>query len=243
MAWSSEDISTHVNCCNALNDIKDEAFSFISRNRDVTEYDVKLFILNKFKEHDLNTNSGPIVAFNSSASDMHYMPKKKSKKLEENTLIMIDLWARFSGGRQPYSDITWMAYTGKLSKEQLDVCNLVFNARDVCVRYLQRKLTSGVIPTGRELDIVTRRVIADKGYAKAFKHTTGHSIGYNSPHGIYAPLKKTNCNPLKVNMGYTIEPGIYLKSFGARSEIDFYITSDKKLVITTKVQKELVKLG
>ena len=242
MVWSKEDINSHVSCCNVLDKIKDEAFKFISKGN-VSERDVQLFILDKFKEYGLKTTQRPIVAFNSSAADFHYAPKKDSRQLEENTLIMIDIWARFNKGRKPYSDITWMGYTGELSKEQLNVCNLVFAARDGCVTYLKRRLAAGVIPTGKELDVITRKIIFDKGYGKYFLHSTGHSIGFNSPHGIYGALRRTNDKPLFVNLGYTIEPGIYLKGkFGVRSEIDFYITSDKKLVITTPVQTGLIKI-
>ena len=168
MVWSKEDIRNHVKCCNVLDKIKTEAFNFISRNHDVTEYDVQLFILDRYKYYGLKTNLRPIVAFNASAANMHYTPKKKSKRLEKNTLIMIDIWARFSFGRQPYSDITWMAYTGELSKEKKIVCNMVFSARDGCVNYLKKKLSSGVIPTGKELDAFTRKIISDKGYGKYF---------------------------------------------------------------------------
>ena len=243
MVWSKEDINNHISCCSVLDRIKTETFDFISKNKNTTERDVQLFILDKFKEHNLKTTSRPIVAFNSSGEDFHYSPKKNSRKLETNTLIMIDIWARFNKKRQPYSDITWMGYTGVLSKEQSLVCNLVFLARDGCVNYLKKQLAKGRIPKGKELDSVTRKIIADKGYGKYFLHSTGHSIGYSSPHGIYGALRRTNNKPLFVNLGYTIEPGIYLKGkFGVRSEIDFYITKDLKLVLTTPVQKEVVKL-
>jgi Xaa-Pro aminopeptidase len=44
-------------------------------------------------------------------------------------------------------------------------------------------------------------------------------------------------------VGYTIEPGIYLKNkFGVRSEIDFYINEKNRVVITTKVQREILKV-
>lgn len=41
-------------------------------------------------------------------------------------------------------------------------------------------------------------------------------------------------------MPFTIEPGIYLKNFGVRSEIDAYIDCNKKLIITTEAQKGIV---
>ena len=60
---------------------------------------------------------------------------------------------------------------------------------------------------------------------------------YNyNPRRIYPK----NHRPIKINIGYTIEPGVYLAGkFGARSEINFYIDKNWQLVITTPVQKKL----
>ncbi|MEK6887140.1 MAG: M24 family metallopeptidase, partial [Nanoarchaeota archaeon] len=54
-------------------------------------------------------------------------------------------------------------------------------------------------------------------------------------------VNRKNKTPLKINMLYTIEPGIYFKNkYGIRSEIDFYINNKRKVIITTKVQKKLI---
>jgi Xaa-Pro dipeptidase len=226
-----------------LDRIKNGAFNFISKNPNATEYDVQRFILQEFKKNKLKTTFTPIVAFNASAANPHYFPKKKSRKLDKDTLILIDIWARFDGERKPYSDITWMGYKGNLSEEMLKVCNIVFLARDRCVAHLRKKLSEKKIPTGYELDAIARRIIEEHGYGKNFIHGTGHSIGYSSPHGQYGRIRKTNNKKLLLNMGYTIEPGIYLKGkFGVRSEIDFYIDSNYNLIITTPVQKKLIKV-
>jgi Xaa-Pro aminopeptidase len=46
-----------------------------------------------------------------------------------------------------------------------------------------------------------------------------------------------------VNIPFTIEPGLYFKNrFGVRSEIDCYVTENYKLIITTKVQKRIIRI-
>ena len=74
-------------------------------------------------------------------------------------------------------------------------------------------------------------------------HNTGHSLGMSKAHGRNGRLGHKYNKDLIRNMGYTIEPGIYFKNkFGIRSEIDFYISSNMKLVITTDVQKNILKI-
>ena len=56
-------------------------------------------------------------------------------------------------------------------------------------------------------------------------------------------IKKSNNSPILVNQGYTIEPGIYIKGeFGVRSEIDFYIDKSGKVVVTTGLEKNIIRL-
>jgi len=40
-------------------------------------------------------------------------------------------------------------------------------------------------------------------------------------------------------IGYTIEPGLYFKNFGIRSEVDFYINAKNQLIITSELQTKL----
>lgn len=68
-------------------------------------------------------------------------------------------------------------------------------------------------------------------------------MAFSSPHGNKNRLKPNSHLSLHKNVAYTIEPGIYLKEkFGIRSEIDFYITDKFKLVLTTDLQKKIIKL-
>ena len=51
-----------------------------------------------------------------------------------------------------------------------------------------------------------------------------------------------NQTPLEPGMVFSIEPGVYLKDFGIRSEINVVITPGSQVKVTTPPQQELVRL-
>lgn len=244
MVWSKKQIEQHEKVAKVLNKIKDLAFDFIKENKDVTEYDVQQFIVGKFKEFGLKSDRDPpIVAFGKNTSEVHHFPKKKSRSLRKNDLILIDLWANFKHVKSPFADITWMGYNGKKVPEKIqESWTIAGQIRDEIVACLRNRLRKKIIPTGNELTQITKDLLQRYKLPKQ-PHYTGHSLGFTSAHGNGARISLANNKPLEKNLGYTIEPGIYFNGkFGVRSEINFYVDSKGKLVITTPVQKKLIRV-
>jgi Xaa-Pro dipeptidase len=239
-------IDRHIEAARLLNIITLRIFEFISNNPEIDEIKIKQKILDEFAKNNLKTNTKKqIIAFNEHASFPHYSPiKKTNKKLKENTIIKLDIWARLDIPFSPFADITWMAYYGKKVPDRIqNVFEVVIAARDKVIQELRSNLKMGKIPTGLYLDKIACDVIKEMGYGESILHRTGHSMGYDNPHGKLPHLNNKNDNPLKINQIYTIEPGIYIKDeFGVRSEIDFYISNNFELIITTDLQKTLIKL-
>ena len=246
MVWTKTQLLNHIGAVRILEKIKDEAFEFIKiRKDDVTEKDVQGFVHKKFKEYKLKTDHPQIIAFGVSSATPHYYPDSKSaKKLKKNTFILIDLWARLNKKRAPFADLTWVGFYGdKMPADLKKVFNVIIKSRDTCITYIKEELKKSKRPTGKEIDDISRKVIMNSDYGSCIKHSTGHSIGTTSPHGIYGHLRKTNYNCLLKNLGYTIEPGIYIKNkFGIRSEIDFYIDKNMKLILTCKIQRKMIRI-
>ncbi|MEK7181024.1 MAG: M24 family metallopeptidase [Patescibacteria group bacterium] len=254
MSWTNQELQSHLRAAKILDQIKNQSFEFIRKNPATTEYAVQKFIRHLFKENNLRlAEHSPIVAFGKNTSFIHYfLSKKTSQKLlarrsfskggKPNSPILIDLWSRFNKHETPFADITWMGFYGrKIPNEFQKIYDLVIKSRDACLEYLKTELKKGKIPTGAKLDDVARNVIKKAGYERNFTHSTGHSLGFVSPHGKGEGLSFRNSTPLEINLGYTIEPGIYLKNkFGARSEINFYINSKFEVVVTSKIQNKLV---
>ena len=83
------------------------------------------------------------------------------------------------------------------------------------------------------------------GYASAFTHRTGHSIGWLGAHGDGVNIDDFETHDtrlLRPGAAFSIEPGIYLPAFGVRSEINVAITAGGQVKVTTPPQTELVRL-
>lgn len=247
MSYSKNQVESHIKAAKLLEKIVKEVFQYIKSRKNCAEYEVQQFILGRFDYYRLATDKGrtPIVAFGQSTSNVHYYPPKtKSRKLKPNSLIMIDVWARLDKKKAVFADITWMGYYGKKAPADTQkIYDLVITARDQSIKHIKSSLQKGIMPQGKAADLAARDIISREGHGHRFVHTTGHSLGLDHPHGAYIGINTKNRRKLKAGIPYTIEPGVYLKGkFGVRSEINFYITSDFKLKLTTKCQKNIVYL-
>jgi Xaa-Pro aminopeptidase len=245
--WNQNQINLHILASKKLNQIKDETFDYIRKNKENTsEFEIQQFILKRFKELGLKPDKDPpIVAFNENSAIPHYFPTERSKILAPNSLILIDIWGKLKKKNAPFSDITWVAYYGdKVPDEISKAFNTITNARDSCINFIKLNLGEKRVASLRNSDLSTRNIIISEGYEKNLRHKTGHAIGTTSCHGRYKSLHHKNSGNLLNNLGYTIEPGLYIPNkFGIRSEIDFYIDEKFNMIITTPVQKEIVKIN
>jgi len=220
------------------------ALKMIGDKREViTEFEVVKFILEEFKKRNLKSDDDRlIVAFGSNTSFVHYFPESDSKKLEHDVPIMIDIWGRVNKKGAPFADITWYGFFGEgIANEIQENFQRVIGARDAAIDFIKTELILGKMPIGREIDRKVRDYFADHNVSERFLHSTGHSLGFVSPHGRLAGVRRPNKQQLQKNLGYTIEPGLYYDNlFGARSEIDFYINDDFELIITTRVQDKII---
>ncbi|MBU1112055.1 MAG: M24 family metallopeptidase [archaeon] len=240
--WTKKQIKVHQETAKKLIQIRNGALNYIKTNTKITEVDVRKLIQKEFKKNNLvSSKESPIVAFDGSCANPHYFPKRP-KHLCNNCLIMLDIWARDKKNGSPYADMTWMAYKGKrVPKKIQEMFDLVIKSRDCSLSYIKSQLKKGNFPNGCDLDHASRQCIRDAGYASYFIHSTGHSLGNYSPHGCRGGLRKSNHKPIHKNYGYTIEPGVYFpRKFGIRSEINFYINDDNKVIITSDLQKKII---
>ncbi len=240
--WSKQQIIYHQKAAKLLIKIKDLTLKYIQKNKNISEHGVQQFILKQFDKYNLiMDNYKPIVAFGENTAFMHYFPKKKSKVLQPENLILLDIWARLKIRNAPFADITWMAYYGEYVPTKIQrVFKIVIRAKEKSLSYVGKQLLEGVMPTGREIDMVMEKVVTDSGFFQNILHRTGHSLGVTNDHGREPGISIKNKQRIHKNLGYTIEPGIYLPGdFGVRSEIDFYVSSDDKLIVTTDSQKEI----
>jgi Xaa-Pro aminopeptidase len=106
-----------------------------------------------------------------------------------------------------------------------EVYEVVLQAQRQALSVLRAGATAGAV------DAAARGVIAAAGYGDYFTHSTGHGIGLQVHE---TPLLKPGSEVvLQAGMVVTIEPGIYLPSWGGvRIEDDVLITADGCEVLT-----------
>lgn len=245
MSWNKIQISQHKQAGRLLDKIIVDVANFIGKNSDTTDVAVRQFIRKQYQKYNLKSDrEKSICAFGKNTSFVHFFADKPDR-LRENSLILIDIWARLNEPGAPFADITWMVYLGKnMPAEYEEIFQIVAGARDEAVKFLKKNLQKKIIPTGKEVDLIVKKYLDKHGHLDKFLHGTGHSLGFKSAHGNRTHINRKGRQALPLNVGYTIEPGVYFKNkFGVRSEIDFYIDENYKLTITTKVQKKIIKIN
>jgi Xaa-Pro aminopeptidase len=254
-AWDSADIASHQRAADALDKCRESLFSAIQSRLgmgiDWTELEAQQHLVRLMQEQGLEFDHPPIVAVGRHAGDPHYAPAPEvALPIKAGDLVLTDLWAREAdrpdGGVGAYADITWMGSTAEtIPGDHLKIWETVRAARDAAVAFVEDRVADGEPVQGGEVDRVARDVIQKAGYGLAFTHRTGHSIGWLGAHGDGVNIDDFETHDtrlLRPGAAFSIEPGIYLSSFGVRSEINVVITPGNQVRVTTRQQTELVRL-
>jgi len=250
--WTDEELQSHLRVANLVSKIKDEAFSFIREKvygeNKITEFDVQEFIMNRFAQEKLETEDRSIVAVNENSSKPHYEPTEIVKKeIKMNDWILIDLWAKEKGEHAVFADITWVGYTGRsTTKEHVKVFEVVKEARDVAISFLENAFQNNKLLEGWEVDRKVRNYIINQGFGQYFIHRTGHSISPGlTVHGLGVNIDDFETHDIRKiipKVGFSIEPGIYIKDFGVRSEINVFMEKNGKPRVTSPLQDSIILL-
>ncbi len=244
-----EGYKLHLETGKLVDKIRNEAFQLIKKsvndNLDTTEYDVQQFIMKRFSEEGLITADAPIVGTNEHPADPHFEPTpKNARKFKKGDTVLIDLWAKKNIPGGIYYDITWVGFIGEVPPAKyVEIFNIVKNARDAAIKFVQEKFAKKKPCFGWEVDDVCRNVVKNAGYGKYFVHRTGHSIG-SEVHGNGANIDNLETKDerrLMPGACFSIEPGIYLDGkMAVRSEINMFIKHNSEAVVTGEVQNNIV---
>ena len=177
--------------------------------------------------------SGPsfetIVASGLRSSMPHGVASEK--KLEAGDVVTLDYGALCNGY---CSDITRTVFLGKPDRELERIYGIVLDAQLKgleCVR-------SGW--AGKDVDAVSRAVIADAGYGENFGHGLGHGVGLDIHEEPTLSMRGTV--ELKDGMVVTVEPGIYKYGLGGVRIEDMVVVSGEVPRILTEATKEMIIL-
>ena len=250
--WTDEQLATHTEASDKIHRIIMQAFAEIARriraNEPTTEYDIQQFMVRRYEEENLTSdNEPPIVAVNGNAANPHYEPTRDvHAPIKRGDFVLFDVWAKLKKPGAVYTDQTWTGYVGEtVPEEYTRIFNIVRQARDAAVEFVQSNVRAGKPIKGADVDDVSRGIIKRAGYGPQFIHRTGHSIG-EEVHGNGANidnLETRDARRIIPRTCFSIEPGIYLAGkFGVRSEIDVYVSDRDAIVTGQPVQTQVVAI-
>src|SRR5260221_1690881 len=247
--WTAEQLESHLAAGEAVDRIIREAFQLAAKGardgKPLTEYVLKQWILKEFDAAGVSADEGPDVAVGPNASDPHYGPvEKTASPTREGELLLLDVWAKKNSPGSVYYDVTWTGFLGaKVPEEYAKIFRVIREARDKATELIRSAIAKGGPLQGWQVDNAARTVIDNAGYGKYFFHRTGHSIG-ESVHGNGVNmdgLETRDTRRLIPRTCTSIEPGIYLREFGIRSEVNVYI-GEREARVTGAVQHEILTL-
>ncbi len=208
-------------------DITEKGFrrvlNFVKPN--VMEYEIEAEFAHEFIR---NRSKGfaytPIIASGNNANVLHYIENNMQCKVGD--MILLDVAAEYANYS---SDMTrTIPVSGRFTDRQKAVYNAVLNVKNEATKMLtpgtlwkQYQIEVGKIMTSEllSLGLIDKADVQNENpdwpaYKKYFMHGTSHHMGLDTHD--YGLLHE----PMKSNMVFTVEPGIYIpaESFGIRLE-------------------------
>jgi Xaa-Pro aminopeptidase len=238
--WDDEQWRMHQAAAIVTNAAFDVAWSAISEGvrdrRGIEETAVRDAIMEHFAKNGVTTYHPPIVGRNEHSGLPHYETGDGEDTLiREGDFVLVDLWAKLDRPRAVYSDLTRTGFVGaQVPEKHARIFDIVAAARDAGIDRVRQAFQTGERLEGWQVDDAVRKVIANSGYAEAFTHRTGHSIG-QEVHGNGANMDNLETRDERRVLPrtcFSIEPGIYLDEFGVRSEVDVFVDAAGEVHVT-----------
>jgi len=247
--WSADALQTHRDASERLYRIKDRAFELIRESRragrKLTEIDVQRAMVGWFDSEGLITDASPVVGAQENAGNPHYMPTDaRHRAIGDGEVVLLDLWGKLPSPGAVFADITWVGFTAPAVPEKyMNAFNAARDGRDAAVALVQQRVRAGQEIRGFEVDRACRAVLEKAGFGAQFIHRTGHSLGTDvHGNGVHMDDYETHDERRLIpGTGFTIEPGVYTKEFGVRTEINMYV-GEREATVTGPLQTEFVLL-
>ncbi|MDC7226866.1 MAG: M24 family metallopeptidase [Spirochaetales bacterium] len=214
-------------------------------SKPLLERDIQQLILDEFEVRNMITEHLPIVACGVNSGNPHYAPEEHNNPITADSVLQLDIWAKFDRPGSIFADISWLGWTGSAVPDKIETMfSAVTAARDRCAAFIDEKLASGDEVSGFDADRETRKVLIENGYEELIKHRTGHGIDVNV-HGSGAGLDSVEFPDRRLLLEgscFSIEPGLYSPAFGMRTEIDAYIRDGRLIISGPGPQTEILTI-
>ena len=196
----------------------------------IMEYEIEAEFMHEFLRNRSNGFAyTPIIASGYSACVLHYI--ENNKKCKNGDMLLLDVGAEYANYS---SDMTrTIPVNGRFTERQKAVYNAVLRVKNEATKMLtpgvlwaeyQKEVGNFMTSELLDLGLIDKTDVKNEdpkwpAYKKYFMHGTSHHMGLDTHD--YGELK----TPIKANMVFTVEPGIYIpeENMGIRIEDDVVV--------------------
>ncbi len=127
-----------------------------------------------------------------------------------------------------WTDISRTYVVGSPASKQKRMTDAITEARTAALN----AISPGV--TAREVDKAAREVLKRHGFGDAFKHATGHGVGFAAADPNALPrIHPLSPDILEAGMTFNIEPAIYIEGDGGMRHCDVVACTDSGAEVLT----------
>ncbi len=137
-----------------------------------------------------------------------------------------------------WTDITRTYHTGPADERVRELFEAVLDAR----RAALAAIAPGV--PARAVDRAAREVLAARGLGDAFRHGTGHGVGFAAIDPNARPrIHPASNDVLEPGMVFNVEPAVYLEGWGGLRQCELVAVTDEGVELLTPFQSRIAELA
>jgi Xaa-Pro aminopeptidase len=154
--------------------------------------------------------------------------RTRARVLDAGDLVLVHCNSYADGY---WTDITRTYHLGANDEQKEKMYGAVFDARHAALMAIRPGVKAG------EVDAAARNVIRERGFGDAFKHGTGHGVGFAAISANSMPRIHPACHDLlEAGMVFNLEPAIYVEGFGGVRHCDMVTVTPSGAEVLTDFQ-------
>jgi Xaa-Pro aminopeptidase len=151
--------------------------------------------------------------------------RTRERVVEEGDLVMIHANTCADGY---WTDITRTYTAGKTTERQKDIHAAVDKARAAALAAIRPNTPAS------EVDHAARAVMKQHGMGEAFKHSTGHGVGFAAANPNGRPrIHPLSPDILEAGMTFNVEPAAYFDGYGGVRHCDLVAVTETGVTVLT----------
>jgi Xaa-Pro aminopeptidase len=159
----------------------------------------------------------------------------RPRTIEEGDFVLLHCNS-YCGGL--WTDITRTFSIGARDVQKAAMADAVLEASRKAINAVRPGIRASII------DDAAREVLNARGYGKAFKHATGHGVGFAAiNHNALPKIHPLSDEILEPGMVFNIEPAVYIAGLGGMRECNMVAVTDGGAELLTVFQNETSDLS